>query len=66
MPIASSAIRALDERHIPYRVFEHAQPPTSLEQAADERGQVPGQIVRSILFQAANDVNFITLMAGPG
>jgi len=51
---------------IPHRIFRHAQPPRSLEQAAEDRGQRPEQIVRSILFRITQDEYIMVLMAGPG
>jgi Cys-tRNA(Pro) deacylase len=66
MPVSTAATRTLDLLSIPYRVFEHQHQPESLEQAAAERGQVPGQIVRSILFRSKKDNFFLTLAAGPG
>ena len=56
----------LDAHAIPYRLFEHTRPVESLEQAAAERGQRPGQVVRSILFRLADDAFFMALMGGPG
>jgi prolyl-tRNA editing enzyme YbaK/EbsC (Cys-tRNA(Pro) deacylase) len=50
MSLATPASRTLDLLDIPYQLFEHPQPPESLEQAAHELGQAPGQIVRSIVF----------------
>jgi Cys-tRNA(Pro) deacylase len=66
MPISTPATRTLDQLTIPYRLFEHPHPPGSLEQAARERGQVPGQIIRSILFRYEKENFFLTLVAGPG
>lgn len=66
MPISTPATQALDLFSIPYRLFEHSQPPESLEQAALQRGQTPGQIIRSILFRYGKDNFFLTLTAGPG
>ena len=60
------AARALDVLGLPYRLFEHAQPPESLEDAARQRGQTPGQIIRSILFRLAEGQFIMVLMAGPG
>jgi Cys-tRNA(Pro) deacylase len=57
--------RALSALNIPYRLFRHARPPTSLEQAAAERGQQPDQIVRSILFRLSRDDYALVLIAGP-
>ncbi len=51
---------------IPYRTFTHPGPVHSLEQAAAERGQVPGQIVRSILFRLGDGEYAMVLIAGPG
>jgi Cys-tRNA(Pro) deacylase len=56
---------ALDEMNIPYRLFVHPGPVHSLEQAAEERGQAPEQIIRSILFRLALGEYVMVLMAGP-
>ncbi len=61
-PPASIALTALG---LPHRVFRHVRPVISLEQAAHERGQVPGQVVRSILFRVAEGVFVMVLAAGP-
>jgi Cys-tRNA(Pro) deacylase len=50
---------------IPHRVFYHAGPVHSLEQAAQERGQQPDQVLRSILFRLGQDHYALVLMAGP-
>ena len=60
----SPVIDALDRLHIPYRLFTHPGPITSLEQAAAERGQRPEQVVRSILFRLEQDRFAMVLMAG--
>ena len=57
--------RALEQQGIPYSFFRHAGPVHSLEQAARERGQRPGQIIRSILFRLADDEYVLVLVAGP-
>jgi len=57
--------QALLEKNIPHRVFTHAGPVTSLEQAARERGQQPEQVIRSILFRLAEGEYLMVLMAGP-
>ncbi len=49
---------------IPHRVFRHTGQVTSLEQAAAERGQVPGQVVRSIVFRLGEGRFAIVLVAG--
>ncbi len=66
MPIATPATRTLDLLAIPYRVFEHPKLPKTLEQASRERGQEPGQVVRSILFRHEREYYVMVLMAGPG
>jgi Cys-tRNA(Pro)/Cys-tRNA(Cys) deacylase len=60
------AARALDQLGIPYRLLEQARPPESLEEAARERGQTPGQIIRSIVFRLSAGQFVMVLMAGPG
>ncbi len=57
--------RELEQRGIPHRIFTHPGPVTSLEQAARERGQRPGQVVRSILFRTGEDEYLMALVAGP-
>ena len=56
---------SLDELDIPYRVFVHDGPIKSLEQAAEERGQQPEQIIRSLLFRLSKEDFVMALMAGP-
>jgi Cys-tRNA(Pro) deacylase len=56
--------RALMALHIPHRVFRHAGPVHSLEQAARERGQTPEQVVRSIVFRVAQGEYVMVLIAG--
>ena len=50
---------------IPFRTFRHPGPVSSLEQAAQERGQEPEQIVRSLLFRLAKGYYIMVLIAGP-
>lgn len=57
--------QALTGMGIPHRVFRHAGPVSSLEQAAAERGQTPDQVVRSLLFRLSGDDYVMVLMAGP-
>jgi len=54
----------LEARHIPYRVFRHSQPVNSVEQAAEQRGQRPGQVVRSIVFRLEQDEYLMVLVTG--
>jgi Cys-tRNA(Pro) deacylase len=55
---------ALEKLKIPHRVFRHARRLESFEQAAADRGQKPGQIVRSILFQIRPEEFVMVLVAG--
>ncbi len=57
--------RVLDSLEIPYRFFRHPGKVNSLEQAADERGQEPWQIIRSIVFRVSKDEFVMVLVAGP-
>lgn len=55
---------ALDQLHLPYRLFTHPGPIHSLEQAARERGHRPDQVVRSIVFRVGKDDFVMVLIAG--
>ncbi|HEX6271221.1 MAG TPA: YbaK/EbsC family protein [Anaerolineales bacterium] len=55
---------ALEKLGIPHRVFRHATPVDSLEQAASDRKQRHEQVVRSILFQVRPGEFVMVLMAG--
>jgi Cys-tRNA(Pro) deacylase len=55
----------LNREKTPYRLFRHAGPIHSLEQAARERGQLPDQVVRSIVFRTGTDQYIMVLMPGP-
>jgi len=59
------ATRALDALQIPYTTFRHTQPVSSLEEAASQRGHLPAQVVRSILFRIGEGNFVMGLMAGP-
>jgi Cys-tRNA(Pro)/Cys-tRNA(Cys) deacylase len=56
---------ALDSLGIPHQVFRHTGAVSSLEQAAQERGEQPNQVVRSILFRLGEDEYLMALVAGP-
>lgn len=62
----TAATRELEERQIPFRLFRHAGRVESLEQAAAERGQQPGQVIRTILFRVSQTDFVLVLMGGPG
>ncbi|MFZ0546679.1 MAG: YbaK/EbsC family protein [Candidatus Promineifilaceae bacterium] len=56
---------ALNALNVPHRLFTHPGPVNSLEQAAEERGQRPSQVVRSLLFRLGKDDFILLLVAGP-
>ena len=65
-PLDSTPVtRALEAAQIPFRFFRHPGEVHSLEQAAHERGQQPGQVIRSIVFRLAADEFIMVLVAGP-
>lgn len=57
--------QALEALAIPHRLFRHPGQIHSLEQAAQERGQRPKQVVRSIVFRLSEDDFVMVLIAGP-
>jgi len=61
---ATPVSRALDGSGIPYRLFRHPGPVHTLEQAAEERGQRPEQVVRSIVFRVGAGEFVMVLVAG--
>ena len=61
----SPVSRALSALNIPHREFTHPGPIRSLEQAAEERGQAPDQVVRSLLFRLGEGDYTLLLVAGP-
>jgi Cys-tRNA(Pro) deacylase len=61
---ASPVAAALEGLALPYRLFTHAGPVNSLQQAAAERGQRPEQVVRSILFRLDQETFAMVLVAG--
>jgi Cys-tRNA(Pro) deacylase len=56
--------RALAALGIEHRLFRHPGPVTTLEQAAEERGQQPEQVVRSIVFRVGDGDYVMVLLAG--
>lgn len=65
MEDAIPVTEALEAANIPYRFFRHPGQVTSLEQAANERGQAPEQVIRTIVFRLARDEFVLVLVAGP-
>jgi Cys-tRNA(Pro) deacylase len=65
MEDATPVTEALAAANIPYRFFRHPGQVSSLEQAARERGQVPEQVIRTIVFRLSRDEFVMVLVAGP-
>jgi Cys-tRNA(Pro)/Cys-tRNA(Cys) deacylase len=63
--MTSPVAEYLRQHDIPFREFRHPGPVKSLEQAAQERGQLPEQVVRSILFRVTEGEYVMVLVAGP-
>jgi Cys-tRNA(Pro)/Cys-tRNA(Cys) deacylase len=61
MPDILPVARELSKLGVPHRVFQHIGPVTSMEQAANERGQFTEQVVRSILFRLSEG-NFVMVL----
>lgn len=60
----SPVIIELENRNLPFQLYQHKHPSISLEQAAEERGQTPDQIIRTIVFRCAKNQFIIVLMPG--
>jgi len=65
MEYSTPVSKVLESAGISHREFKHPGPIHSLEQAAEERGQRPEQVVRSILFRLGEGEFAMVLMAGP-
>lgn len=63
---SSPPITRLTALGIPHRIFRHERPIESLEQAAEERNQLPEQVIRSLLFRLSGEQFLMVLMPGPG
>jgi Cys-tRNA(Pro) deacylase len=64
MTTSTPVTKALDELGIPYHLHIHEKPLKSLEQAAQERGLEPSQIIRTLLFRCERQSYILVLMAG--
>jgi Cys-tRNA(Pro) deacylase len=62
--IRTHAIRALDEKDIPYRLLTHAHKATNVEEAAAERGVPVCQIVKSLLVRRPDKGHVLALVRG--
>lgn len=58
------AVRALDEKGIPYRVMVHAHKAMDVEEAAAERGVSTRQIVKTLLLRDPGRRHVIALVRG--
>ena len=65
MEESTPVTEALDAASIQYRFFRHPGKVSSLEQAAQERGQRPEQVIRTIVFRLSRDEFVLVLVAGP-
>lgn len=65
MTETTPAAQALADMGIPHREFRHPGPIHSLQQAAEERGQTPDQVIRSIVFRVGKGEFVMVLVAGP-
>jgi Cys-tRNA(Pro)/Cys-tRNA(Cys) deacylase len=63
--IHSTAIDFLTTSGAEFQIFQHPAPVHSIEQAARERGQQVGQVIRSILFRLPDEEFIMVLVAGP-
>ena len=61
---ATPVSRALAALGVPHRVLRHSGPLRSLEQAAEERGQRPEQVIRSIVFRTGPEAFVMVLTSG--
>ncbi len=64
LPDSTPVTQALDNLGISYRFFRHSGPVTTLEQAAEERGMHPDQVVRSIVFRTGPGDFVMVLVSG--
>jgi Cys-tRNA(Pro)/Cys-tRNA(Cys) deacylase len=63
-PFSSPVTQYLESKGIPFHIFHHPGPIHSLAQAAQERGQSPDQVVRSLLFRLSEGQYVMVLVAG--
>ena len=62
--IRTHAIRALNDRDIPYRVLVHAHRAMNVEEAAAERGVLARQVVKSLLVRRPDRIHVLALVRG--
>ncbi len=62
--ITTHAIRALDEKGIPYRLLAHPHKAMNVEEAAAERGVPIRQIVKTLLVRRPDGQHVIALVRG--
>lgn len=62
--IRTHAIRALDEKGIPYRLLAHAHKARNVEEAVAERGVSVHQVVKSLLVRRPDRRHVLALIRG--
>jgi Cys-tRNA(Pro)/Cys-tRNA(Cys) deacylase len=65
MQESTPVTKELFNKNIAYSVFQHPGRVQSMQQAAEERGQRPEQIVRSIVFRLSQGEYIMVLISGP-
>jgi Cys-tRNA(Pro) deacylase len=62
--IRTHAIRALEEKGIPYRLLEQAHKAKNVQEAAVERGVASHQVVKSLLVRGLDQKHALALVRG--
>jgi len=62
--IRTHAVRALEEKGIPYRVLEQAHKARNVQEAAAERGVAERQVVKSLLVRGVDKKHALALVRG--
>ena len=65
MESSTPVTQTLDQLGVDYQLHLHTTQLRSLDQAAEERGLDPGQIVRSLVFRLEDGSFIMVLMSGP-
>jgi Cys-tRNA(Pro)/Cys-tRNA(Cys) deacylase len=61
----TSVIRFLDHEGVDYRLLPHSKPAKTIEEAAQERGVAPEQMVKSILLRDMSGFHVLACVPGP-
>lgn len=65
MATSTPVTDALEALGIEYKLFLHENQVRSLDQAAEERGLEPEQIIRSLIFRCEGEAYTLVMMPGP-